>query len=460
MHGWAARSGLAAVALPDIERGPEEARRNAWAWDHWNKADPTDHPEARPLGEDEVLAQVRALASLCSDADLLLSTSIRFHGLLAQRASGIPWLTFSFNPYAFWRPVDSEELAALRDGSRGYYQRALLAARQALGRAGPARPAAGVVARLALRAARAAGEQHGLQPSRHGAAAAAPERRPDGVLVVRGPGVGAVAARPRPRGLLRAPADRALLQQPAARGRRGRSSRATSRLRRSSGCRCSSSAAGPVSRRSCCPPGRIRAQVLFADFLPQDWLFARAACSIQHGGVGTIARALRAGCPMLVEPFGNDQLYNASRVSLLGAGAAVQPFASTAEGLARVLSGQVLTASARERAAALGARIGAERGLDHACRLIEAFLARPDARGPVRGCTGACRRSPRSPRRRPRPRLRPRRPPRSAGDPPDRAPELARRRGPRRRRRLAALVAGAEPRLGAAPLDGRARTAS
>jgi hypothetical protein len=124
--------------------------------------------------------------------------------------------------------------------------------------------------------------------------------------------------------------------------------------------------------------------VFFADFLPQDWLFARAACSIQHGGVGTIARALRAGCPILVEPFGNDQLYNASRVSLLGAGAAVQPFATTAESLARVLSGKVLSVSARERAAALGARIGAERGLDHACNLIEAFLAQPGVEDPGR----------------------------------------------------------------------------
>jgi len=205
MHGWASRSGLAAVALPDIERGPEEARLNAWAWDHWNNSDPSAHPAARPVGEEELLAQARALADLCADADLLLSTSIRFLGLLAQRASGVPWLTFSLNPYAFWRPVDSGELAAL--------------------------------------------------------------------------------------------------------------------------------------------------------------------C---------------AGCPILVEPFGNDQLYNASRVSLLGAGAVVQPFATTAEGLASVLAEQVLSASAREKAAAVGARIGAERGIDSACFLIEAFLARPEREDPGR----------------------------------------------------------------------------
>ena len=34
-------------------------------------------------------------------------------------------------------------------------------------------------------------------------------------------------------------------------------------------------------------------QVMFADFLPQDWLFPRAAAVIHHGGIGTTARALR-----------------------------------------------------------------------------------------------------------------------------------------------------------------------
>ena len=32
---------------------------------------------------------------------------------------------------------------------------------------------------------------------------------------------------------------------------------------------------------------------MFADFLPHGWLFAHAACASQHGGIGSIARALR-----------------------------------------------------------------------------------------------------------------------------------------------------------------------
>ena len=53
-----------------------------------------------------------------------------------------------------------------------------------------------------------------------------------------------------------------------------------------------------------------RENVMFIDgLISQDWLFSHAAALITHGGVGTIARSLRNGCPMLVEPLGSDQFY-------------------------------------------------------------------------------------------------------------------------------------------------------
>jgi UDP:flavonoid glycosyltransferase YjiC (YdhE family) len=114
-------------------------------------------------------------------------------------------------------------------------------------------------------------------------------------------------------------------------------------------------------------------------WLPQDWLFARAEAVIHHGGIGVTARALRHGLPMLVEPFGNDQFWNARQVLAHGVGAALHPHLATADDVARLLRERVLAAPVRERARGLGRRLAAGPGVDAACDQIEAWLPRPRA---------------------------------------------------------------------------------
>ena len=118
-----------------------------------------------------------------------------------------------------------------------------------------------------------------------------------------------------------------------------------------------------------------RTRVMFAGFLPQDWLFARAAAVIHHGGIGTTARALRHGCPMLVEPYGNDQFLNAKQVLLLGVGAAAHPHKLNVAGLVQILTEKVLTPEYRRRALLIGEKIRQEQGLITACDLIESSLS-------------------------------------------------------------------------------------
>lgn len=110
MAAPAARAGLEVVSLPDIERGPEHARRNAAAWDHWAQIEgrPTA-PAAPDITLDDYIAQGRALVAACAGADLLISTSIRVLGYVAHHATGVPWLTASMNPSIFGpgpRPLD------------------------------------------------------------------------------------------------------------------------------------------------------------------------------------------------------------------------------------------------------------------------------------------------------------------------------------------------------------------
>ncbi len=114
--------------------------------------------------------------------------------------------------------------------------------------------------------------------------------------------------------------------------------------------------------------------VLFQDFLPQDWLFARAACVIHHGGAGTIARAIRNACPMLVEPWGNDQFFNAMMVLKCGVGAAVNPKKARSAELARVIEQKVLSRETRECIALMAQRISKEDGTGSAVSAIRKLL--------------------------------------------------------------------------------------
>lgn len=54
--------------------------------------------------------------------------------------------------------------------------------------------------------------------------------------------------------------------------------------------------------------------------IPFQEVFPSACVLAHHGGLGTTAQALLAGCPQLVVPFAHDQFYNAARVKRLGAG--------------------------------------------------------------------------------------------------------------------------------------------
>ncbi|MDF5731559.1 MAG: glycosyltransferase [Rhizonema sp. PD38] len=115
--------------------------------------------------------------------------------------------------------------------------------------------------------------------------------------------------------------------------------------------------------------------VMFIDgLISHDWLFSRAGALITHGGVGTIARSLRNGCPMLVEPLANDQFFNALQVLRLGVGSAIDSQKLTADGIASVLHKKILTPDFKRRTVEVGEKIKAEQGLTTACNLIESWL--------------------------------------------------------------------------------------
>ncbi|HEY2572000.1 MAG TPA: nucleotide disphospho-sugar-binding domain-containing protein [Solirubrobacteraceae bacterium] len=60
-------------------------------------------------------------------------------------------------------------------------------------------------------------------------------------------------------------------------------------------------------------------------FAAHEPLLQRAACVICHGGMGITQKALSAGVPVVVVPFGRDQIETARRVELAEAGVRLHP---------------------------------------------------------------------------------------------------------------------------------------
>lgn len=98
-------------------------------------------------------------------------------------------------------------------------------------------------------------------------------------------------------------------------------------------------------------PGGFRAppNARVERFVAHSHLLPRAACVIAHGGMGITQKALAAGVPLCVVPFGRDQLEVARHVEVAGAGVRLP--------LSRLTASRLRTAVARAR----GHRAGAER---------------------------------------------------------------------------------------------------
>lgn len=107
-------------------------------------------------------------------------------------------------------------------------------------------------------------------------------------------------------------------------------------------------------------------------YVPHDWLFERVSAVVHHGGAGTTAAGLCAGCPTLVIPFTGDQPFWALRIRMLGLGPTpISREKLTAAKLARALRNLTTVKSYRTAASELGDRLRLERGVQNAADIIE-----------------------------------------------------------------------------------------
>jgi rhamnosyltransferase subunit B len=115
------------------------------------------------------------------------------------------------------------------------------------------------------------------------------------------------------------------------------------------------------------PPG-----VQAFPYLPFSRVLPRCAAIVYHGGIGTLAQAVRAGTPHLVVPNAHDQPDNGQRIERLGLGLCLSPRRYTV-GRARLAFAELGSPAVLARCAAFAPRVDAGRALDEACGLIESL---------------------------------------------------------------------------------------
>jgi UDP:flavonoid glycosyltransferase YjiC (YdhE family) len=117
-------------------------------------------------------------------------------------------------------------------------------------------------------------------------------------------------------------------------------------------------------------PTRLPPRVRHCAFAPFRRLLPLCAAVVHHGGVGTTAAALEAGCPQLVLPLAWDQPDNAARVAGLGAGLSLGPRRRSGGHLSRALS-RLMAPDFGERCRAITRRTAGEDGLERAAGWVE-----------------------------------------------------------------------------------------
>ncbi|KAK8552349.1 hypothetical protein V6N13_120755 [Hibiscus sabdariffa] len=69
----------------------------------------------------------------------------------------------------------------------------------------------------------------------------------------------------------------------------------------------------------------VTENIFLQEDCPHDWLFPQCSAVVHHGGAGTTATGLKAGCPTTIVPFFGDQFFWGDRVHERGLGPAPIP---------------------------------------------------------------------------------------------------------------------------------------
>jgi UDP:flavonoid glycosyltransferase YjiC (YdhE family) len=106
-------------------------------------------------------------------------------------------------------------------------------------------------------------------------------------------------------------------------------------------------------------------------YLPFSRVMPRCAAVVYHGGIGTLAQAVRAGVPQLVVANAHDQPDNGQRITRLGLGLALDEHRLSARAATRAIARLMASDPIRRRCRDVAPRIDGPAALGAACSLIE-----------------------------------------------------------------------------------------
>lgn len=133
-------------------------------------------------------------------------------------------------------------------------------------------------------------------------------------------------------------------------------------------------------------PRRLPKGVQAFGYLPFSEVLPRASLLVYHGGIGTLAQAVKAGVPHLVVPSGHDQFDNGWRIEQLRLGRSIAQTRFRASYAAKEIRALLDDGRVKQRAREFAPKIDSADALRRACELIESLAGaqRASARGEFR----------------------------------------------------------------------------
>jgi UDP:flavonoid glycosyltransferase YjiC (YdhE family) len=122
-------------------------------------------------------------------------------------------------------------------------------------------------------------------------------------------------------------------------------------------------------------PKHLPAGVEHVPYVPFSELLPNVAALVHHGGIGTTAQCLAAGCPQLIMPLSHDQFDNARRVEKLGVGASIPRRQYRAARVQNTLLSILDAPSVQRTCAEVARRFDKIDAIAEACNAIERFAA-------------------------------------------------------------------------------------
>ena len=122
-------------------------------------------------------------------------------------------------------------------------------------------------------------------------------------------------------------------------------------------------------------------RMLACAYAPFGDLLPRARAIVHHGGIGTSARALKAGIAQVVVPMAYDQTDNAARLERLRVATALRPRRVNGTRLARAVDKLLARAELDASLRSTASRFAQDTALDETCELILAAGIVDDAHG-------------------------------------------------------------------------------